>query len=36
MLFGLTGTTLYYVLQNVGLTLTSVSSTVLILSSVPP
>jgi drug/metabolite transporter (DMT)-like permease len=35
MLFGLTGTTLYYVLQNVGLTLTSVSSTVLILASVP-
>lgn len=35
MLFGLTGTTLYYALQNVGLTLTSVSSTVLILSIVP-
>ena len=35
MLFGLTGTTLYYVLQNVGLTLTSVSSTVLILSIIP-
>lgn len=35
MLFGLTGTTLYYVLQNVGLTMTSVSSTVLILSVVP-
>ncbi len=33
--FGLTGTTLYYALQNVGMTLTSVSSTVLILSSVP-
>lgn len=35
LLFGLTGTTLYYGLQNVGLTYTSVSSTVLILASVP-
>ena len=33
--FGLTGTTLYYAFQNVGMTLTSVSSTVLILSIVP-
>jgi drug/metabolite transporter (DMT)-like permease len=35
MLFGLTGTTLYYALQNVGLNYTSVSSTVLILAIVP-
>jgi len=35
MLFGLTGTTLYYALQNVGMTFTSVSSTVLILAIVP-
>jgi len=35
ILFGLTGTTLYYALQNVGMTYTSVSSTVLILSIVP-
>ena len=35
MLYGLTGTTLYYALQNIGLTYTSVSSTVLILSIVP-
>jgi len=35
MLFGLTGTTLYYALQNVGMTFTSVSSTSLILASVP-
>ncbi|MCE1252506.1 MAG: DMT family transporter [Anaerolineae bacterium] len=33
--FGLTGTTLYYALQNLGLSYTSVSSTVLILSIVP-
>jgi drug/metabolite transporter (DMT)-like permease len=35
MLFGLTGTTLYYALQNLGMTFTSVSSTSLILSIVP-
>jgi drug/metabolite transporter (DMT)-like permease len=35
LLFGLTGTTLFYALQNIGLNLTSVSSTVLILSIVP-
>jgi drug/metabolite transporter (DMT)-like permease len=35
LLFGLTGTTLYYALQNVGLKYTSISSTVLILSIVP-
>ncbi|NPV40839.1 MAG: DMT family transporter [Anaerolineae bacterium] len=35
LLFGLTGTTLYYALQNVGMTFTSVSSTSLILASVP-
>jgi drug/metabolite transporter (DMT)-like permease len=35
MLFGLTGTTLYYSLQNLGMDYTSVSSTSLILSIVP-
>ena len=35
MLFGLTGTTLYYALQNLGMSFTSVSSTSLILSIVP-
>ncbi len=35
MLFGLTGTTLYYAFQNIGMTYTSVSSTVLILAIVP-
>ncbi len=35
VLFGLTGTTLYYALQNVGMTFTSVSSTSLILAIVP-
>jgi len=35
MLFGLTGTTLYYALQNVGMTFIPVSTTVLILASVP-
>jgi drug/metabolite transporter (DMT)-like permease len=35
ILFGLTGTTLYYALQNVGMTYTSVSSTSLILSITP-
>lgn len=35
LLFGLTGTTLYYAFQNLGLNYTSVSSTVLILSIVP-
>jgi drug/metabolite transporter (DMT)-like permease len=35
MLFGLTGTTLYYSLQNLGLSLTSISSASLILSIVP-
>ncbi len=35
LLFGLTGTTLYYSLQNLGMSYTSVSSTSLILSIVP-
>jgi drug/metabolite transporter (DMT)-like permease len=35
MLFGLTGTTLYYALQNVGMNLTSISSTSLILAIGP-
>lgn len=35
LLFGLTGTTLYYSLQNLGMNYTSVSSTSLILSIVP-
>jgi drug/metabolite transporter (DMT)-like permease len=35
LLFGLTGTTLYFALQNLGMTFTSVSSTALILSIVP-
>jgi drug/metabolite transporter (DMT)-like permease len=35
LLFGLTGTTLYYALQNLGMSFTSVSSTSLILSIVP-
>jgi drug/metabolite transporter (DMT)-like permease len=35
MLFGLTGTALYYSLQNLGLSLTSISSASLILSIVP-
>ena len=35
MLFGLTGTTLYYALQNIGLTYTTVSSTALILAALP-
>ncbi len=35
MLFGLTGTALYYSLQNLGMSFTSVSSTSLILSIVP-
>lgn len=35
MLFGLTGTTLYYALQNLGMSFTSISSTSLILSIVP-
>ena len=35
MLFGLTGTTLYYALQNIGLTYTTVSSTALILAILP-
>ena len=35
MLFGLTGTTLYYALQNLGLNYTSVSNSVLILSITP-
>ncbi|HVN54517.1 MAG TPA: DMT family transporter [Anaerolineaceae bacterium] len=35
LLFGLTGTTLFYALQNLGLKYTSVSSTVLIQSSIP-
>jgi drug/metabolite transporter (DMT)-like permease len=35
MLFGLTGTTLYYAMQNLGMSFTSVSSTSLILSVVP-
>lgn len=35
VLFGLTGTTLYYILQNYGLSLTTVSATTLILSIVP-
>lgn len=35
MLFGLTGTTLYYALQNVGMNLTSITSTSLILSIGP-
>jgi drug/metabolite transporter (DMT)-like permease len=35
LLFGLTGTTLFYAFQNIGLNYTSVSSTVLIQSSTP-
>lgn len=35
MLFGLTGTTLYYALQNMGMNLTSISSTALILAIGP-
>ena len=35
VLFGLTGTTLYYALQNIGLTYTTVSASTLILAGIP-